>query len=611
MKLKLLPKLLMGFGSLGLLGGVIGLTGIVSLGSIDFAGKELNRTAVLGLGVSADLVLHFQEMRVGLLKELLAPTLEAQQGARDFLKQNEEGLKSALLDYSPTILDDTDKAKFAVFQVDLADYQSFVQQVENELAGGNKATAITDVFSTAPRGGATLANAASTALTDLVNYNVEAGARVSAANDALASTAILIMAVVTLLGVALSAVLAVWFGEYMVSRPIRAIVLQLERLAQGDLSAQGNPKSLARGDEIGMLSRSANQMAQELNESLSQISGSANWLGLSSQAMGERMEQTNLVVVGISQGIEAANEHVIGQSSSITETAATSQQILKNLNELNQLISEQAANVTQSSASIEQMIAGTASVIKGLEKMTATSGQLLAASDDGKVKIDKVVETMAQVAVQSEKLQEANDVIESIASQTNLLSMNAAIEAAHAGDAGRGFAVVADEIRKLAEVATMQSKEIARNVKSIGFFIKAGAQDSTVASQSFHAIAEQVVHMVEYNGQIKSAMDEQGEGSKQILFALAQINEITARVRDGSVEMLEGSRNINDEMQTMIKVSEQLRTKTNELKEGTHSVNEAVASAQRTSQETIILGNAVSQQVARFQLQERLHIQPS
>jgi len=182
--------------------------------------------------------------------------------------------------------------------------------------------------------------------------------------------------------------------------------------------------------------------------------------------------------------------------------------------------------------------------------------------------------------------------------------MNAAIEAAHAGDAGRGFAVVADEIRKLADVSTLRSKEISTNIKSIGSYIQTGAQASTVASQSFQAILDQIARLVEYNGQIKSAMEEQGEGSQQILEALAQINSITTQVRDGSVEMLEGSRNISDEMQKLLEVSEQLRNRTTELNSGTNDVKDAITLAQKTGEETIALAASVSAQVGRFKLLE-------
>jgi methyl-accepting chemotaxis protein len=97
-------------------------------------------------------------------------------------------------------------------------------------------------------------------------------------------------------------------------------------------------------------------------------------------------------------------------------------------------------------------------------------------------------------------------------------------------------------------------------------------------------------------------MDEQGEGSKQILEALSQINTITSRVRDGSVEMLEGSRNIDDEMQKLLVVSERLQSRTSELNMGTDAVKEAVSLARTTSQNTIDLAAGVSAQVGKFKL---------
>jgi len=234
--------------------------------------------------------------------------------------------------------------------------------------------------------------------------------------------------------------------------------------------------------------------------------------------------------------------------------------------------------------------------------MAMAFGQLQTSADDGRSKISHVVEIISHVATQSEKLQEANEVIQSIASQTNLLSMNAAIEAAHAGEAGRGFAVVADEIRKLAEVSTMQSKEISTNIRSISEYIQTGAQASTVASDAFQAVIDQITLVVEYNSQISSAMDEQSQGSQQVLQAVAQINEITVKVRDGAVEMVEGSRNISEEMAKLLAASEQVSERTTSLNSGTKTIQSAVDLAKRSSDESIALVATLRSQVGNFNL---------
>ena len=132
--------------------------------------------------------------------------------------------------------------------------------------------------------------------------------------------------------------------------------------------------------------------------------------------------------------------------------------------------------------------------------------------------------------------------MQNIASQTNLLSMNAAIEAAHAGEAGKGFAVVADEIRKLAESSSEQSKIISAVLKKIKTSIDAITHSTEDVLKKFDAIDEGVRTVAQQDKTILNAMDEQGQGSKQILQAMSRLNELTQGVKKEAHQMVKNSR---------------------------------------------------------------------
>ncbi|MCL2608768.1 MAG: methyl-accepting chemotaxis protein, partial [Treponema sp.] len=213
--------------------------------------------------------------------------------------------------------------------------------------------------------------------------------------------------------------------------------------------------------------------------------------------------------------------------------------------------------------------------------------------------LQEVAGDIREIARESEGLMEINSVMENIASQTNLLSMNAAIEAAHAGEAGKGFAVVADEIRKLAESSREQSKTIGTVLKKIKGSIEKITRSTDNVLQKFEAIDYGVKTVAEQEEVIRAAMEEQSEGSRQVLQAAGEVSEITRQVKGGSQEMLEGSREVIEESRNLGLATQEITNGINEMVVGTDEVNRAVNSVNELSGENrkniSVLVEAVSQ----------------
>ena len=243
-------------------------------------------------------------------------------------------------------------------------------------------------------------------------------------------------------------------------------------------------------------------------------------------------------------------------SVSVTETLATIGEISKNIERLHDLIGDQSASVIESSATIQEMVANIASIARVLERNAANVDRLLEVSRQGKDRITEVAGLIASIASESMSLLETNTVIQGIAGRTNLLAMNAAIEAAHAGAYGQGFAVVADEIRKLATSAAEQSKQISGLLKKVKTSIDGVGRSSVVATESFQEILAVVETVRAQDSEIQSAMQEQSEGGGQVLDGLERINQITGEVRTSSDQMLAGSREILTEMKRLSEITE-------------------------------------------------------
>jgi len=211
------------------------------------------------------------------------------------------------------------------------------------------------------------------------------------------------------------------------------------------------------------------------------------------------------------------------------------------MDKLNGQLESQSSAITESSAAIEQMIANTRSVSNTLSKNAQNVQSLQEAAAVGHSGLNEVATDIKEIARESESLLEINSVMQNIASQTNLLSMNAAIEAAHAGESGRGFAVVADEIRKLAESSSRQSKTIGGVLKKIKGSIDKITKSTDNVMNKFEAIDGGVKTVAEQENGIMNAMAEQSSGSTQIMQAIAQVNNITGQVKEDARKMVEAA----------------------------------------------------------------------
>lgn len=392
---------------------------------------------------------------------------------------------------------------------------------------------------------------------------------------------------------------------------IKALILPLRELesAVKELNAgEANLQKRLRAGRGAVLDLFGNSISG-FNQFIENLQGAITNVKKSNMSLVESGGRTADCIMDVVSSVddtynymEIVDTNIGEQMTNVNGTVRSINNIIREISELNKMVSIQSEGGKQAAIVVEELLRNIQDVYSAVNQLVASFGQLEESAEHGASVQKNVTLRISEIFAESQMLQEANRVISSIASQTNLLAMNAAIEAAHAGEAGQGFSVVADEIRKLSENASKQSRTIGIQLTTILDSMAGITELSEDLKSAFDIVSDGIKNTNIMVQEISTAMEEQSAGSNQMRSVVEAVMEATMKTKTTSDAMASENATIQREIEALEESAISMKGNMDMMKENTIRVRAISTALSSLSNETRHSIMNISNELEKFRV---------